>query len=62
MRCGKAGSARVPNAATGQLKEAADPCRLVLPAGRETLADYYANELRTAIGAGGLAPGARSYD
>ena len=33
-------------AAAGQLKEACDPYRLVLPAERETLAEYYADELR----------------
>ncbi|MFG2137555.1 DUF4429 domain-containing protein [Streptomyces sp. NPDC048650] len=37
-------------AADGQLKEDADPYRLVLPAERETLAEYYADELRTALG------------
>ncbi|TDD20012.1 DUF4429 domain-containing protein [Nonomuraea diastatica] len=36
-------------AAAGQLKEAADPYRLVLPAGKESLADYYADELRSAL-------------
>jgi hypothetical protein len=33
-------------AAAGQLKEGCDPYRLVLPAERETLAEYYADELR----------------
>lgn len=33
-------------AAAGQLKEGCDPYRLVLPADRETLAEYYADELR----------------
>jgi hypothetical protein len=33
-------------AADGQLKEGCDPYRLVLPAERETLAEYYADELR----------------
>ncbi|MBD0837436.1 MULTISPECIES: DUF4429 domain-containing protein [unclassified Streptomyces] len=33
-------------AAAGQLKESGDPYRLVLPADRETLAEYYADELR----------------
>ncbi|MEU3981650.1 DUF4429 domain-containing protein [Streptomyces sp. NPDC026672] len=33
-------------AAAGQLKEGHDPYRLVLPAERETLAEYYADELR----------------
>lgn len=33
-------------AAAGQLKDGTDPYRLVLPAERETLAEYYADELR----------------
>ncbi|MEU5302775.1 DUF4429 domain-containing protein [Streptomyces noursei] len=37
-------------AANGQLREDADPYRLVLPADRETLASYYADELRAALG------------
>lgn len=37
-------------AAAGQLKESCDPCRLVLPAGSETLAEYYAGELRALLG------------
>ncbi|MFG7943820.1 MULTISPECIES: DUF4429 domain-containing protein [Streptomyces] len=37
-------------AAAGQLKEGSDPYRLVLPAERETLADYYATELRAHLG------------
>jgi len=36
-------------AAAGQLKEACDPYRLVLPAERETLAEYYAEELRALL-------------
>ncbi|MDX3095804.1 DUF4429 domain-containing protein [Streptomyces sp. ME01-24h] len=40
-------------AARGQLREAADPYRLVLPAERELLAEYYAQELRSAIDAAG---------
>lgn len=36
-------------AAAGQLKEGCDPYRLVLPAERETLAEYYADELRAAL-------------
>ncbi|MGC9537659.1 DUF4429 domain-containing protein [Streptomyces sp. UG1] len=40
-------------AAAGQLKESGDPYRLVLPAERETLAEYYADELRARLtGAG----------
>ncbi|MFI7384929.1 DUF4429 domain-containing protein [Streptomyces sp. NPDC049813] len=34
------------DAAAGQLKEGSDPYRLVLPAEREMLAEYYADELR----------------
>ncbi|MFC9128481.1 DUF4429 domain-containing protein [Streptomyces sp. NPDC057099] len=33
-------------AAAGQLKESGDPYRLVMPADREVLAEYYADELR----------------
>lgn len=36
-------------AAAGQLKEGCDPYRLVLPADRETLAEYYADELRARL-------------
>ncbi|EPH42456.1 hypothetical protein STRAU_4447 [Streptomyces aurantiacus JA 4570] len=36
-------------AAAGQLKDGSDPYRLVLPAERETLAEYYADELRAAL-------------
>ncbi|MFG3656984.1 DUF4429 domain-containing protein [Streptomyces sp. NPDC047706] len=36
-------------AAGGQLKESSDPYRLVLPAERETLAEYYADELRALL-------------
>ncbi|MET9381513.1 DUF4429 domain-containing protein [Streptomyces sp. NPDC002928] len=36
-------------AAAGQLKEGSDPYRLVLPAERETLAEYYADELRARL-------------
>lgn len=36
-------------AAAGQLKEGCDPYRLVLPAERETLAEYYADELRSRL-------------
>lgn len=37
-------------AAAGQLKDSCDPNRLVLPAERETLAEYYADELRAVLG------------
>ncbi|MFJ8080919.1 DUF4429 domain-containing protein [Streptomyces sp. NPDC096205] len=36
-------------AAAGQLKEHSDPYRLVLPAEREVLAEYYADELRASL-------------
>ena len=36
-------------AAAGQLKEGCDPYRLVLPGDKETLAEYYADELRTLL-------------
>ncbi|MGW7412995.1 DUF4429 domain-containing protein [Streptomyces sp. NPDC054863] len=37
------------DAAAGQLKEGCDPYRLVLPAEREVLAEYYADELRQQV-------------
>ncbi|GAA4767155.1 DUF4429 domain-containing protein [Streptomyces sanyensis] len=37
-------------AAAGQLKEGVDPYRLVLPGERETLAEYYTEELRSRLG------------
>ncbi|QTD98312.1 hypothetical protein S1361_13200 [Streptomyces cyanogenus] len=42
-------------AADGQLKEGADPYRLVLPAERETLAEYYADELKGLLTESGAA-------
>ncbi|WP_159767126.1 DUF4429 domain-containing protein [Streptomyces sp. HM190] len=42
-------------AAAEQLKENADPYRLVLPAERETLAEYYADELRARLTGSGPA-------
>lgn len=42
-------------AAAGQLKEGSDPYRLVLPAERETLAEYYADELRARLTGSGPA-------
>jgi hypothetical protein len=36
-------------AAAGQLKEGCDPYRLVLPADKETLAEYYTDELRALL-------------
>lgn len=44
------------DAADGQLKENYDPYRLVLPAERETLAEYYADEIRAALGPDAKAP------
>ncbi|WP_461036039.1 DUF4429 domain-containing protein [Streptomyces mayteni] len=38
------------DAAAGQLRASADPYRLLLPVERELLADYYAAELRSALG------------
>ncbi|SHK71145.1 Short C-terminal domain-containing protein [Streptomyces yunnanensis] len=46
-------------AANGQLREDADPYRLVLPADRETLASYYADELRAALGPAAKEPAER---
>ncbi|MFD9791269.1 DUF4429 domain-containing protein [Streptomyces sp. NPDC059070] len=43
-------------AAAGQLKEGCDPYRLVLPAERETLAEYYADELRALLAADAAKP------
>ncbi|MFJ3333264.1 DUF4429 domain-containing protein [Streptomyces sp. NPDC086766] len=49
----RAGADPLMEAAAGQLKEGCDPYRLVLPAERETLAEYYADELRAHLtGAG----------
>ncbi|UUU34241.1 DUF4429 domain-containing protein [Streptomyces sp. CA-210063] len=42
-------------AAADQLKESSDPYRLVLPAERETLAEYYADELRARLTVSGPA-------
>ncbi|GAA3371053.1 DUF4429 domain-containing protein [Streptomyces sannanensis] len=46
-------------AAAGQLKQVCDPYRLVLPAERETLADYYADELRALLPADASTPAGR---
>lgn len=43
------------DAADGQLKEGCDPYRLVLPAERATLAEYYADELRARLTGSGPA-------
>ncbi|KUN05337.1 hypothetical protein AQI95_16660 [Streptomyces yokosukanensis] len=42
----RAGADPLVEAAAGQLKDGSDPYRLVLPAERETLAEYYADELK----------------
>ncbi|MBD3930567.1 DUF4429 domain-containing protein [Streptomyces chumphonensis] len=47
------------DAAAGQLKTGCDPYRLVLPADRETLADFYATELRGVLGADAELPAGR---
>lgn len=46
-------------AAAGQLKETGDPYRLVLPADREVLAEYYADELRSLLPGSGAGPAER---
>ncbi|MFF0286245.1 DUF4429 domain-containing protein [Streptomyces sp. NPDC005262] len=46
-------------AAAGQLKDGSDPYRLVLPAERETLAEYYADELRVLLGPDAAEPAER---
>ncbi|WP_405688144.1 DUF4429 domain-containing protein [Streptomyces sp. NBC_00057] len=46
-------------AAAGQLKDGCDPYRLVLPAERETLAEYYADELRALLGPDAAEPADR---
>ncbi|MEW1641981.1 MULTISPECIES: DUF4429 domain-containing protein [unclassified Streptomyces] len=45
----RAGADPLMEAAADQLKESCDPYRLVLPAERETLAEYYADELRARL-------------
>ncbi|WP_436943880.1 DUF4429 domain-containing protein [Streptomyces sp. SudanB25_2051] len=45
----RAGADPLMAVADGQLKESCDPYRLVLPADRETLAEYYADELRARL-------------
>ncbi|MFR9675040.1 DUF4429 domain-containing protein [Streptomyces sp. TR02-1] len=44
------GSDPLMEAADGQLKETCDPYRLVLPADRELLADYFVHEMRSQLG------------
>ncbi|NBM17163.1 DUF4429 domain-containing protein [Streptomyces sp. GC420] len=55
----KPGADPLMEAAAGQLKESCDPYRLVLPAERETLAEYYADELRAVLGPGSGEPADR---
>ncbi|MBC9724119.1 DUF4429 domain-containing protein [Streptomyces sp. TRM68367] len=45
----RAGADPLMEAAAGQLKESSDPYRLVMPAERDTLAEYYADELRARL-------------
>ncbi|WP_133910420.1 DUF4429 domain-containing protein [Streptomyces sp. NBC_00582] len=45
----RAGADPLMEAAAGQLKDGSDPYRLVLPAEREVLAEYYADELRSRL-------------
>ncbi|MFJ8135929.1 DUF4429 domain-containing protein [Streptomyces sp. NPDC096013] len=45
----RAGADPLMETAAGQLKESCDPYRLALPAERETLAEYYADELRARL-------------
>ncbi len=45
----RAGADPLMEAAAGQLKDGCDPYRLVLPAERETLAEYYRDELRAVL-------------
>ncbi|MET8696176.1 DUF4429 domain-containing protein [Streptomyces bauhiniae] len=45
----RAGADPLLEAAAGQLPEGLDPYRLVMPAERETLAEYYADELKAAL-------------
>ncbi len=45
----RAGADPLMEAAAGQLKDGCDPYRLVLPAERETLAEYYRDELRARL-------------
>ncbi|MFG2935809.1 DUF4429 domain-containing protein [Streptomyces sp. NPDC048282] len=51
----RAGADPLIEAAAGQLKDGSDPYRLVLPAERETLAEYYADELRPLLTGSGPA-------
>ncbi|MDL5201363.1 DUF4429 domain-containing protein [Streptomyces sp. ALI-76-A] len=53
------GADPLTEAAAGQLTEGCDPYRLVLPAERETLAEYYADELRARLTAADDGPADR---
>ncbi|MEU4152614.1 DUF4429 domain-containing protein [Streptomyces sp. NPDC026659] len=53
----RAGADPLMEAAAGQLPEDTDPYRLVLPAERETLAEYYADELKVLLTESGPADG-----
>ncbi|NJP42239.1 DUF4429 domain-containing protein [Actinacidiphila epipremni] len=51
----RAGADPLVEAAAGQLKESADPYRLILPESSETLAEFYRDELRAVIAGPGEA-------
>ncbi|GHE83164.1 DUF4429 domain-containing protein [Streptomyces fumanus] len=55
----RAGADPLMEAAAGQLKESCDPYRLVLPAEREPLAGYWADELRGQLPEAGAGPAER---
>jgi hypothetical protein len=55
----RAGADPLMEAAAGQLREGSDPYRLVLPAERETLAEYYADELKGLLTESGSGPADR---
>ncbi|MEU9477858.1 DUF4429 domain-containing protein [Streptomyces sp. NPDC048191] len=55
----RAGADPLMEAAAGQLKEGSDPYRLVLPTERETLAEYYADELKGLLAESGSGPAER---
>ncbi|MFS8204006.1 DUF4429 domain-containing protein [Streptomyces sp. CWNU-52B] len=55
----RAGADPLMEAASGQLKDVCDPYRLVLPAERETLAEYYADELRAVLAPENAGPAER---
>ncbi|MEU4212699.1 DUF4429 domain-containing protein [Streptomyces sp. NPDC026206] len=53
------GADPLADAADGQLKEGCDPYRLVLPAERELLAEYYAERIRAELGPRATEPAER---